>query len=89
MDEGMAARRTAISEIDETLVELVAERWTLAREIGEAKLAAGLPILDPRREAEVVRHAAELARKHGLHEEDVRRLFWSLIALCRRSQVEP
>lgn len=78
--------RQRIEEIDRELVERVAERVGLARQVGAAKRAAGLPVLDPTREAAVVRRAGTLAREAGLPEEDVREIFWHLIGLSRRAQ---
>ncbi|HEU0053120.1 MAG TPA: chorismate mutase, partial [Longimicrobium sp.] len=63
-------------------------RVRMAREVGAAKRALGAPILDPAREAAVVRRAGTLARQAGLADEDVRYLFWHLIGLARRAQME-
>jgi chorismate mutase len=80
--------RRRIEEIDSALVELIAERVRLARDVGAAKRAAGLPTLDPSREAAVIRRASALAREAGLVEEEVRDIFWHLIGLSRRAQTE-
>jgi chorismate mutase len=80
--------RGEIERIDRSLVSLVAERVQLARQVGEAKRALGLPTLDPAREAAVVRRAGALAREAGLDDEDVRYIFWHLIGLSRRAQTE-
>ena len=80
--------RTQIERIDRALIGLIAERVCLAREVGEAKRALGLPVLDPAREAAVVRRAGTLAREAGLADEDVRYVFWHLIGLSRRAQME-
>ena len=80
--------RAEIERIDREIVGLVAERVRLAREVGEAKRAAGLPTLDPAREAAVVRSAGSLAREAGLVDEEMRALFWHLIGLSRRAQME-
>ncbi|HKP77229.1 MAG TPA: chorismate mutase [Longimicrobiaceae bacterium] len=80
--------RERIQEIDHTLIGLIAERVGLAREIGDAKRELGLPTLDPAREAVVVRRAGELAREMGVGDEDVRYIFWHLIGLSRRAQME-
>ena len=79
--------RGELEHIDRSLITLIAERVALAREIGAAKQQLGLPILDPAREASVVRHAGELAREAGLEDEDVRYIFWHLIGLSRRAQM--
>ncbi len=80
--------RAEIERVDREIVERVAERVRLAREVGKAKRAAGLPTLDPAREAAVVRSAGALAREAGLVDEEMRTLFWHLIGLSRRAQVE-
>jgi chorismate mutase len=80
--------RTGIARIDESLVALLAERVALAREVGAVKRAAGLPRLDPAREAAVVRNGTQLARGVGLDDEEVREILWRVVGLCRRAQEE-
>jgi chorismate mutase len=80
--------RAGIARIDESLVALLAERVALAREVGAVKRAAGLPRLDPAREAAVVRNGTELARGVGLDDEEVREILWRVVGLCRRAQEE-
>jgi chorismate mutase / prephenate dehydrogenase len=84
----LAGLRHRIDEVDEALVHLIAQRCGLAREAGEWKRRAGLPTLDPAREARVVRHGAARARFRGLEEEAIRRIFWCLIELSHRLQGE-
>jgi chorismate mutase len=86
--ERLEGLRAGISQIDEALVALLAERVALAREVGAVKRSAGLPRLDPAREASVVRHGTELARGVGLDEEEVREILWRVVGLCRRAQEE-
>lgn len=86
-EESLAELRELIRGIDDELLHLVRRRLEVAREVAEAKRAAGLPVLDPAREAAVVRHAGEFAREHDLDEEDVRALFWALIGLTRRAEL--
>lgn len=81
--------RQEIEAVDRRLVELIARRTELARRIGAAKHLAGQPTLDPAREAVVVRRAAALAREAGVAPEDVREIFWHLIAMSRRAQEAP
>lgn len=80
--------RGEVEEIDRALIELIAKRVAVAREIGRVKKAHGLPTLDPPREAAVVRRAGALAREAGLEDEDVRYIFWHLVGLTRRTQME-
>ncbi|CAN5621266.1 MAG: chorismate mutase [Gemmatimonadetes bacterium] len=79
--------RIEIEALDRLIIELIAQRVELARRSGAAKQAAGLPTLDPAREAAVVRRACGTARDLGLEDEDVRYIFWHLIGLARRAQL--
>lgn len=87
-EESLAELRELIRGIDDELLHLVRRRLEVAGEVADAKRTAGLPVLDPAREAAVVRHAAEFAREHDLDEEDVRALFWALIGLTRRAELK-
>lgn len=80
--------RQEIESLDRELVALLARRVAVSKEIGNAKKAAGLPTLDPAREAEVIRRAAGMAREAGLNDEKVRDIFWHVIGLSRAVQVD-
>lgn len=84
----LARLRSEIERVDHAIVTLIAERVQLACEIGEAKRAEGMPTVDPAREASIIRRAADLAREAGIPDEEVRDIFWRLIGLSRRSQLE-
>lgn len=75
--------RAEIDRIDEGLLELMALRRDLALRIGEVKRQHGIGIVDPGREAAVVRRSAQLARSRDLDSERVRTVFWQLIAISR------
>ena len=57
--------RDRIMELDDEIIRLIGERSSLAVEIGRVKQELGLPVLDPAREARVVRRVAERAREQG------------------------
>jgi chorismate mutase len=84
----LAQCRSEIEELDRRLVGLLAERVALGRRTATLKRAAGLPILDPQREAEVIRRAVTTAREHDLPVEAVREMFWQVVGLSRRAQEE-
>lgn len=79
--------RDAVDAVDARIVAAIAERVRLAREAGEVKRAAGLPVLDPGRERAVVDRAAERALADGVPEPEMRALYWRLLALMRRAQL--
>jgi chorismate mutase len=80
------ALRTDVVRADTDLVSAIARRMAAAREIGTIKQRLGLPLMDPPREAEVVRRAAELARAHDVDPELVRALLWKVIDHARSVQ---
>ena len=84
--ERLRSLRARIAAADEALVDLLADRLALARAIGEVKRELGLPVLDPAREAEVVRRAAERARDRGVDPELVRDVVWRIMAQARGAQ---
>ncbi len=84
--ERLEALRKRIMEVDEALVDLIEERKALVLAVGRLKAAAGLPVLDPSREAAVVRRAAEMARARGVDEELTRDVIWRIIASAREAQ---
>lgn len=85
-EERLRSLRDRIAAADEALVDLLADRLALARAIGEVKRELGLPVLDPAREAEVVRRAAERARARGVDPELVRDVVWRIMAQARGAQ---
>lgn len=85
-EDRLDALRRRILEVDEELIRLVGERRDLVVEVGRVKEALGFPVLDPRREAQVVRRAAETARELGVDEEMVRDVVWRIIAAARDAQ---
>jgi len=86
--EDLEALRSEIADIDRELIRLIAQRVARARSVGVLKRRMEMPALDPAREAAVVRHAGALAREAGVSDEDVRYIFWHLIGLARRAQME-
>lgn len=80
--------RKGIEEVDGEILKALVARARLAEAIGRTKEEAGLPVLDPAREARVVSRASKVARDEGLPIEDVRALYWRIIELCRHAQME-
>lgn len=85
-EERLNELRSQIQELDRELVALIGKRRDLAIDIGQAKGALGLPVMDPAQEAKVVRRAAEIARDLSLDEELTRDVIWRIIAAARDAQ---
>jgi chorismate mutase len=84
--ERLEELRLRISELDEELIRVIGERRGLAIEIGRLKAQLGLPVMDPAREARVVRRVAERAREAGVDEEMARDVIWRIISSARSAQ---
>lgn len=77
----LGALRREIEAVDAMIIDALAQRPALAREIRVVKQRAGQPVLDPAREAEV--RAAAKARAVGLPEDEIRALYWKVMAVAR------
>ena len=82
----LAQCRDEIERIDNEIITLLARRLALGKRTGDLKRAAGLPILDPTREAAVIRRITERARDAGLPPEPAREIFWQIVGMSRRAQ---
>ena len=79
------ALRGAIDEVDRQIVALFERRMAVTQQVGEYKQARGIPVLDPKREREVI--ANKLACLHNpALKTDVAQLYETIMALSRRQQ---
>ena len=77
--------RMKIDLIDQKLFGLLNQRLLIALEIGNVKKEMGIKICDPGREKEVLERLSR--RNRGpLKEEDLKKIFATIIKVCRRSQ---
>ncbi len=83
----VATLRAQIEAVDAQLVGVIAQRLALAKAIGCSKRASGIPVTDPAREAAVVARVSALAREAGVPEDEIRALYWRLLAMSRRAQL--
>jgi chorismate mutase len=81
--ETIDALRDRIDAIDEALVRLLSQRAACALAIGRLKEAAGLPIYQPAREADVLAHVRRV-NPGPLDGDAVARLFERIIDEARR-----
>ena len=88
MNDRLAELRAKIAAVDAELLELVARRLALVREVGSAKRAAGLPVRSFGTEAEVQARFRAGAAARGLDEQLAERLAHYLIGASVRLQEE-
>lgn len=75
MSETLQALRESIDKADEAMIRALAERLRAVREVGVWKKTAGIPPLDTGRWKEVLRHAKDLAKKEGVDEMLIERIY--------------
>ena len=80
--------RKEIDRLNIEIVKKIAQRMELAVRIGAIKRRYGRPIVDAGREKRVYEQIRELARRHGLDEEGLERIFREVIRLCTEAQTE-
>jgi chorismate mutase/prephenate dehydratase len=78
--------RNAIEVVDSRIVALLAQRVELALRAAAAKRAAGLSLVDPARESEVIDRVILEARPHNLPADAIRQVFERIIDMSRRAQ---
>ena len=83
----MQERRRKIDEIDGQIVMLLNRRAVEVKQVAQIKAAAGLPLVDERRESEVYRRVA--AENFGqIETESLLRIFKSIVIESRRLQLQ-
>lgn len=78
--------RKDLSDIDEALLKLVAQRQVKVLEIGKVKQSLAYPVFDPKREQEQYQHYSRLAEQLHLDKTFVAALFDMLITQSRKLQ---
>ena len=78
--------RDRIMELDDEIIRLIGQRGTVAIEIGRVKQELDQPVLDPVREAQVVRRWAERAREQAVDPELARDVIRRVISAARQAQ---
>ncbi len=75
----LAPHRRRIDEIDDRLVDLLAERFGIVREVAHLKREAGLAVVQAERALAVIERNAARAEAQGLDPDLVRRIWQSMI----------
>ena len=84
--QNLKEKRKEIDLIDQKLLILLNHRLRIVLEIGKIKKEIGKKIYDPMREKEVL---DRLKRKNKglLKEEDLKKIFTTIMKVCRKSQI--
>jgi len=80
--------RGMIDELDRELVTLLARRAQLSRRAGRAKAALSAPVLDPAREAAMLRERRSWGEAAGMDPDITEGLFQAILRASRRTQGE-
>ncbi len=80
--------RAKIEKLDTHILNLIEQRTALARDVLEAKKAAGMPINDVEQNRVVLDRVANAATERGLDGEEVKRIFEMLIKMNIERQHE-
>ncbi len=79
-------KRKELNLLDQRLLTLLNQRLRMALEIGKIKKEMGKKIYDPRREKEIL-DRLKRKNKGPLKEEDLKKIFTTIMKVCRRSQI--
>lgn len=79
--------RKEIETIDETMISLLAKRFTLVKQIGQLKLAEGLAIDDTKREQYLLQLYQQWSRHYGVSTELVQQVFKPIIMHAKQLQL--
>jgi len=78
--------REKINLLDQKLLTLLNQRLHIALKIGKIKKEMGKKIEDPGREKEVLKRLNQ-KNKGPLKEEDLKKIFTTIMKVCRKSQI--
>ena len=80
--------RDRIQTVDQKILDLLSERATEVRAIGEYKKSAGLPIFDPQREQEIYDWLDQQAQAQELPAAELKNIWSAIIAYAHQLESE-
>jgi len=78
--------RQKIDDIDNNIIQLIAERLRLAEEIGGIKKQNGKQIEDKQREELILEHIKDIARDHGINQADIEEIYRRIFTASKSIQ---
>lgn len=85
LTQKLKEKRKKIDLLDRRLLTLVNQRLRIALEAGRMKREMGKKIHDPKREEEIL-EKLRLGNKGPLREEDLKKIFKTVMGVCRKSE---
>jgi len=83
---GLREIRSEIDQIDAEIVRLLSVRLSAVMRAFQIKRAAGLALLDPDREEQIVDHAVERATELELPKKQVRKIFRQILRISAKAR---
>ncbi|RLI05915.1 hypothetical protein DRO26_00720 [Candidatus Bathyarchaeota archaeon] len=77
--EELSQIRRKIDDIDEKIVRLLVERFKLVAEVFRIKQKQGLPIVDVKRENQILTRVGTFAEKEGIKKEFMEEIFRKIL----------
>ena len=78
--------RKQVDQLDENIIDLIAERMSVTREIGKEKRESGKPIEDKSREQKVLERIKKLAREKDVNPEEMEKVYLRIFATSKEAQ---
>lgn len=79
--------RKEIDEVDSEIVRLLAQRTRIAKKIGKLKAKAGISVIDPKREEEILKVAC-LNASADINDSSILNIYGRILQESRLIQVE-
>jgi chorismate mutase/prephenate dehydratase len=86
LSKKLKKNREALDFLDRKLLTLLNQRLRITLRIGEIKKGISKRIYDPEREKEILERL-QRKNKGPLNEKDLKKIFTTIIKICRRSQI--
>lgn len=86
MPKNIESLRADIQQINNEIIELIAERIQTAQRIGEIKDEINKPVHQPDQERRVLEFCKQKAEQENINPDDIESVFSTIITMSRRSQ---
>ena len=85
-EEKLNSMRMMINQLDDMIIQTVAQRMRISQNIGALKKATNMNIKDPKREKELQNFHKELAQKYGITYPTLQKIFELVMKESKRLQ---